>query len=140
MISSHTKCSSRRLPAAMILLSAMSAPLSAQEILIDDFNDGTDTGWTHIYWTGNPPANPLIFDASAGYYHLATTNSVAVNGAALVLAGWADSYDPGNAPFYSEGAWRVKVRANNAGTSVALGFRGEPDCVGRGYAFELTST
>src|SRR5262245_37000078 len=42
---------------------------SGQSILIDDFNDGDDLGWSTHFDTTVAPWGPVTFDARTGVYH-----------------------------------------------------------------------
>ena len=81
------------------------------EILIDNFNDGNDDGWTHIDLLPLDNGGPAIFDASSGAYNLRSTgpndNSAGGTG---ILSTWDDSADP----FYANGFLRMKVRSDVA--------------------------
>jgi len=116
--------------AVLVLVSSV----QAGPVLIDDFNDGNDSGWSHS--VNPPPANggPGIFDASSGEYRLATTNDVAPGG----VGGVASIWDNSAAPMYSEGYLRAKVRVETEGTTVSLLLRTQAGPF-RGYAFSATS-
>ena len=104
---------------------AIGLTLSANaQVLIDDFDDGNDDGWTR-YSVGveGMPWGPPIFDASTGSYHLATTGAVPEGVPAVLLSGWDESIDP----LYSEGFLQATVRADNDLTSVITVMRGTGD-------------
>lgn len=104
---------------------AIGLTLSANaHVLIDDFDDGNDDGWTR-YSVGveGMPWGPPIFDAGTGSYHLATTGAVPEGVPAVLLSTWNESVDP----FYSEGFLQATVRADNDLTSVITVMRGTGD-------------
>jgi hypothetical protein len=105
-------------------------------ILIDDFDDGNDDGWTHyVMPDDDAPWGPGIFDASSGEYNLKTTNEVTVGTAGGIVSIWDASADP----LYSEGYLRATVRCESGGTNAALWLRAEPAVEGGGaYLFTTT--
>ena len=78
--------------------------VDAETVLIDNFNDGNDDGWTH-YTSG-------IFDASSFAYNLKSSQT-------LISSGWDGSSDPK----FSEGFLRTKIRKETLGIGVALFMR-----------------
>lgn len=111
--------------------------VQAEMILIDDFNDGNDDGWTHMDSNEGKAWGPGIYDASSGEYHLGTTGTVPGRQVdrerGFMLSIWDESSDP----FYSEGFVRTKFRSDTFhGHSVIL-FRYSGDIASglNGYVF-----
>ena len=61
-----------------VVLSVWITSASAETILIDDFSDGNDAGWTRIDSNAGQAWGPGTFDASSGAYQLGTTGEVPV--------------------------------------------------------------
>lgn len=107
----------------------------AQMMLIDDFNDGNDEGWTHIDSNDGQPWGPGSFDASSGAYHLSTPGIVPTSASCrgCMLSWWDQSSDP----FYSDGLIRAKVRVDQHDSAAVLFFRASGDLTNgiNGYTF-----
>ena len=59
---------------AFTVLVGLALTTNAETIVVDDFSDGDDDGWSHVTdIPANRPWGPGIFDASSGAYHLGTT-------------------------------------------------------------------
>ncbi len=126
--------------ALAVVLSGWTTLSSAETILIDDFNDGNDDGWTRVDSNMfGQPWGPGIFDVSSGAYHLGTTGRVPIGTPAggFVLSLWDQSVDP----FYSNGLVRAKVRADTANSLASIVFRmsGDLETGLNGYLFIATS-
>ncbi|MFQ5806226.1 MAG: hypothetical protein ACE5I3_07245 [Phycisphaerae bacterium] len=105
---------------------------SAQSILIDDFNDGNDDGWTGVDPVPGEPWDPAIFDASSGAYNLRSTGVVPAYRWVAFHSQWDASVDS----FYSEGFLRAEIRANRQNTAVWFVMRaGDPPENREGYLF-----
>lgn len=119
-----------RIVAACFLAAAMCVGASADAVLIDNFDDGNDNGWSHIDNTTGNPWGPGIFDASSGSYTLATTGTLSEAHTLhdTFFSEWAGSSDPQ----FANGFLRAKMRANAEGTSLFLILRRSG---GGGYAF-----
>ena len=118
-----------------VVIVAVLCPIGASNgdtILIDDFNDGNDDGWTPSDFTETPcDVCPATFDASLLEYNIFSCCEVSAGVGGLVSL-WDASLDP----FYSEGFVRARVRANTQGTSLTLRMRGS---TGTGYDFVLST-
>ena len=103
------------------LVFAMSSPTSAYTVLIDDFNDGNDDGWTHVDSNAGQPWGPGIFDPSSGAYFFGTTGIVPEDapGRGLLFSRW----DASTHEKYSEGYLRSKVRVDTKDGTAVLLFR-----------------
>jgi hypothetical protein len=95
-----------------VLLAACSlwiaSAASAELLLIDDFNDGNDDGWTRYDYTQSDPWGPGSFDASSGRYALETQGTVTGEFKGLLTAVW----DASENPFFSNGYLRATARSN----------------------------
>ena len=89
------------------------------QVLIEDFDDGNDDGWTRHDNTIAEPWGPGVFDATSGSYHLENDSLASPGGGSGLLATWDGSADP----VYSNGFWRAKVRADSDDTFLALALR-----------------
>lgn len=92
---------------------------NAQAILIDDFNDGNDEGWTHLDGNRDEPWGPSSFDASSGSYHLTTPGDVPVGLVGPAVSLWDKSSDP----MFSNGFVRAKVRTGKEGSLASVFLR-----------------
>lgn len=113
-----------RLASVVILACCLAGMTDAQTpILIDDFNDGNDDGWTPLDTLDPPPkgGGPGIFDASSFEYNLASTGPVEPGG-----AGVTSIWDGSAAPQFNNGFLRAKVRAETENTFADLEMRGDP--------------
>jgi hypothetical protein len=88
-------------------------------VLIDDFNDGDDNGWTHVDYTIGYPYGPGIYSAATGVYRFRTTGVVPANSFNIVSAAWNASSDP----FYSHGRVRARIRSNAPVSNPAIVLR-----------------
>jgi hypothetical protein len=107
---------------------------NGETIVIDDFNDGNEDGWTHV--TDIPasrPWGPGIFDASSGAYHLGTTGVV---GSGFLVGGIRSAWDRSSDAMFADGIWRTTLRVDNAGTEAGFVVRFDPKSVS-GYVFGL---
>ena len=96
------------------------ASLSSGQILIDDFNDGNNEGWSVID-SLSEGGGPGIFDASSGAYNIRSTGDVPpVKGSSYLISPWEPSSS--NA-IYSNGLVRAKVRNNVDRTDAVLAMR-----------------
>jgi hypothetical protein len=86
---------------SVLLVAALATHAAAQPILIDDFNDGNDDGWTHIDSNDGESWGPGSFDASSGAYRLSTPGVVPTSASCrgCMLSLWDQSSDP----FYLDG-------------------------------------
>ena len=105
---------------------------TAQQVLVDDFDDGDDVGWTRHDGTAGKPGGPVSFDVTSCAYQLSTTNKVHTElpYANYGMATWDQSSDPN----FSNGFVRAKVRIDTAGCVASVGFRINEDETG-GYLF-----
>ena len=118
------RCRSRRAIVASAVLLCIFGYSKGNTVLIDDFDDGNDDGWTHVDFSTNAPWGPAIFDASSGAYDLKTTGELPrglVSG--IVNSIWNES----SAPSYSDGFLRAMVRPGNGGSIGGLLMRYEGD-------------
>src|SRR3990172_5161733 len=104
---------------------------NVEAVLIDNFNDGNDDGWSHIDNTTGSPWGPGIFDANSGSYTLATSGIVAED-PFFISDTLGSQWTGSSAPQFSNGFFRAKMRANTEGTSFFLILR---KTGGSGYAF-----
>ena len=80
-----------------------------QAILIDNFDDGNDDGWTHRDMTVGEPWGPGNWDASDGSYRIESSDAVGFDEIGSLASTWDASLDP----VFTHGHLRVKVRANS---------------------------
>jgi type II secretory pathway pseudopilin PulG len=106
---------------SLLLIATAVLPASGQ-VLVDDFSDGNDNGWTHSLTGEEEDWGPGLFEANSGAYNLKTTGLVPDNGLGALSSFWDASADP----FYTDGIWRVTVRAESGGSNVAVILRGNP--------------
>jgi len=110
---------------------------SAKLILVDDFNDGNDDGWTHMDSNVGDPWGPGIYDASTGAYNLSTTGAVpgrqVDSERGFMVSLWDESTDP----FYSNGYVRAKLRIDTFHSIGVILFRysGDLESGLNGYTF-----
>lgn len=110
------------LAGGLILTLVVTVSLPGQ-ILIDDFNDGNDKGWTHVDTTVGQPWGPGIYDASSGAYLLQGGSPAPPEDPADgLLLSEADVTDD---PLYNDGHLRFKVRVNEKNTSAFVVLRGD---------------
>ena len=123
-------CSTIVLGGVALLLGPVSVA-SATWILIDDFNDLNDEGWTQ--GDNLTTAGPRIVDADNGSYHLQSTGPTNRDGESSLWSVWNASADPG----YSEGFVRAIVRSGSTGgvTGPVLRLRTPPESPFVAYAF-----
>ena len=119
----------------VIVFVSLWATASAGSILVDDFNDGDDDGWTRTDSNDGQPWGPGIFDASSAAYQLMTTGVVPSDapGRGFLASFWDESSDP----IYSNGFVRAKVQVNTLRGVGAILFRYSGDLTSGfdGYAF-----
>ena len=110
---------------------------SRKQILIDDFSDGDDEGWTRVTSEIFTNSGLASYDASSGAYQLATTGEVAEyeTDGGFVAALWDKSADP----VYSNGLVRAKVRVDSAGCVASIAFRISRERGESGYLFVANS-
>ena len=110
---------------------------STKQILIDDFSDGDDEGWTHVTPGIFTNSGLASYDASSGAYQLTTTAEVAEyeTDGGFVAAFWDKSADP----IYSNGLVRAKVRVDSAGCVASIAFRISRERGESGYLFVANS-
>lgn len=117
---------------AIVSVLSLAATAGAQWVLIDDFNDGNDEGWTHHDLLAGTPWGPTNYDASSFEYHISSTASIPVQPEYVYTgAYWTES--AGN-PVYSEGFLRTMVRSDNPATHMASVVRWDAEIL-NGYAF-----
>ena len=91
----------------------------ASAILIDDFSDGTDAGWTHL---GNSvvPAGPASWAVVGGRYELSSSGA----GSALASAVSATFDSSATDPIFTDGVLSTSVILNTPTTAAAFSIRG----------------
>jgi hypothetical protein len=94
---------------------------ASKEILLDDFNDQDDDGWTRHDASAGKPGGPGSHDASSGAYHLTTSEDVPPGLPAISYL--AATWDKSSHPMYSNGFIRAKVRIDTEGCIASIGFR-----------------
>ncbi len=105
------------------LAAATASGLFADELsrtmLIDNFSDGDDDGWTYDDFTAGTPWGPAVYDASSGEYLIEAADLVPADDpfVGTIVATWADSRGE---PLFANGVGRVKVRANAYGTTAGI--------------------
>ena len=130
---------STRRTVSLIALSILFARASISEagtIVVDNFDDGDDSGWTHVADPSDRPWGPGIFDASGGAYQLATTGTV---GSGFMVGAVRSRWDRSSDPVFANGVWRTKVRLENAGTEAGIDLRFDPSSLS-GYAFGIEAS
>lgn len=118
---------------AFFILFANTKGSPAGTIVVDDFNDGDDSGWSHVADPVNQPWGPGIFDASSGSYHLATTGTV---GSGFMAGSVRSRWDRASDSEFADGVWRTTIRLENAGTEAGIDVRFDPESLS-GYAFGI---
>ena len=58
---------------------------NGETILIDNFDDGNDDGWTREWYLPNDRGGPPVFDATSGAYHLMSSGLVPVGAFHFVI-------------------------------------------------------
>lgn len=117
---------------AIVSVLSLAATAGAQWVLIDDFNDGNDEGWTHHDLLTGTPWGPTNYDATSFEYHISSTASIPVQPEYVYTGSyWTES--AGN-PVYSEGFLRTMVRSENSATHMGSAMRWDPELL-NGYAF-----
>ncbi|HEY3246543.1 MAG TPA: hypothetical protein VGM03_24625 [Phycisphaerae bacterium] len=111
---------------------AIGARAHAQGLLVDDFNDGNDTGWTHVEGLEPFGFGPTIYSATTGRYVIASSGTLPAY--PLTLATGAVWEASASDPAYSNGTLRVNVRVDNASTNLFTVLRGSATN-GNGYGF-----
>ena len=110
---------------------------SDAQILIDEFDDGNDDGWTHISSYLSESLGPPIFDASSQTYQLGSTQQIhdidSVRNGGFLGATWDASADP----LYSDGILRARFNITESATNFGLNFRVADDLTS--YEFGATS-
>lgn len=125
------------IPAIACALAALSlsSRVSAQLVLVDDFNDGNDAGWGHLDLLPGP-FGPTVYNASSTRYNLASSQPIGpVPQQVPTAAFWGPSVS--NA-FFDDGVLDMRVRANNAQTNVFSMLRTNPGA-GNAYAFSANT-
>lgn len=91
----------------------------AGTLLIDDFNDGNDSGWSHFDTTAGTAWGPATYDASSGAYLLEAAAPVPADdpNAGTIVATWEGARGK---PQFADGAVRGTVRANTSGTTAGF--------------------
>ncbi len=107
---------------AIVLMLAYAGPARATMILVDDFNDGNDDGWTPHDLSIGDPWGPGTFDASTGSYQFVGRSAVPVGEAGSLGSFW----DTSSEPSFSNGLLRATMRANNDTTITAIVMRATP--------------
>ena len=118
---------------AISILFARTEVSDAGTIVVDDFSDGDDSGWTHVADPANRPWGPGIFDANSGEYRLATTGTV---GGGFMAGVVRSKWDRSSEPIFKDGLWRTKLRIENAGTEAGIDVRFDTDSLS-GYVFGI---
>ena len=94
---------------------------ASPEILIDDFSEESDDGWTRHDANARHPGGPGNHDASSGAYRLTTSGQVPAGlpTVSYIAATWDNSADP----VFSNGLVRAKVRVDSRGSFASIGHR-----------------
>jgi hypothetical protein len=117
---------------AIVSVLSLAAAASAQWVLIDDFNDGNDEGWTHQDLLASTPWGPTIYDASSFEYHISSTAPIPLlNEYVFTGSYWTESAVN---PVYSEGFLRTTVRSENLATHMGTVMRWDFEALS-GYGF-----
>jgi hypothetical protein len=95
--------------AAIVLALFGGFSTSASTILIDNFDDGNDTGWTHRDYSTPQTGGPAHFAVSNGAYDLTGTNPVPTGQQGAFGATW----DQSSAPLFQNGYLRARLKANS---------------------------
>lgn len=103
-----------------LVITGRAAATATPQVLVDDFESGTDDAWTHDLAGNGESWGPGVFDASSGAYHPTTTGLVPSQGLGVLSSYWNASA----APSFNDGFWRATVRAEPGGTNVAFVLRG----------------
>ena len=122
---------------ALLYLSLVASQSIAQ-ILVDDFNDGTDDGWSHLSTFSESGLGSAVFDASSKAYRLGSTGEVhnleSARDSGFVAAIWDASSDP----LYSNGLLRTKFQINESATNFGLVLRGNADDLTNRHALKVS--
>jgi hypothetical protein len=121
-----------------VALVVASAGSGNGQILIDDFTDGKDIGWSLFDYTEGESFGPATFDASSGAYHIGSEGGHTRTGGEALVAFWDD---PTCDAQFDNGYLQARVRADNRDTVVAIALRGGTDEYGNpeGYLFSASA-
>jgi len=117
----------------VLSLAAMRGAHAIEPILIDDFDDGDDVGWTHVDLTLGTPWGSGTFDATSESYVLQSAGEVGVGQLGILVSTWNTSDEP----LFNDGYLRARVRSDTPGTNVKLMLRADADAP-TGYFFGTT--
>ena len=123
--------------AVLILAIGSRLPLSAQTILLDEFNDPNLDGWTAIDFSKGTSYGPGIFDASSGAMHFESSGDVPVGEHGYMGLTWDESADS----IFSNGFLRAKVRIDQEqdGAFATLTMRVADDPAAGAYLFHMST-
>ena len=94
-------------------------PWVGQPVLIDDFDDLNDDGWTRQDLTVGQPWGPGAYDAGSGNYRFVGAGNAPGGPMSAICARWDRSADPR----FSNGFLRAKVRVDTDVTTALLCLR-----------------
>lgn len=100
--------------------------------VIDNFDDGNDTGWSR-YVQGWLNTDEGAWSIVTGRYNMRSTLNVPTGESGTVLS----VLDASNASTYRNGTWKTKVRINNLVCSASLYTRATFDSQGLPYCYAL---
>ena len=114
------------------------ASVTGTQILVDDFNDGNDQGWSQFDYTAGEPFGPATFEVRNGAYHIASQGGHDASFNDYLFSLW--DAEGSDAPFRN-GYLQARVSADNANTIVGVIMRGTVDEEGRlvGYGFAASA-
>ena len=124
-----TGCLVLRVVAALLIVSYVA---SASAVVLDDFADGNDNGWTHLDVLDLYGLGPTVYDAGGGTYQIASSQSLPPL-PSLIGTGsfWSASAAD---PYYSEGYMRMRFCADNGISNPFSTMRMDP-LLGNYYCF-----
>ena len=124
---------------SVLLVAVLATHAAAQPILIDDFNDFVDDGWTQTDSTIGAPWGPGIIDVNGkGEYRFEGGGLVpsGTPGGGFLFSTWDESSDPQ----YSNGFFRGRIRlGNESKAGFGMRFSGTLETGFNGYLFRAIS-
>ncbi len=132
----HAICANRLVGGVLTFVAVLSlaTPAQAEPVLIDDFDDGDDVGWTHIDVLDLMGFGPTSYDASSGQYAMTSATTLPpLDFVAGAGAFWTESAVD---PQYSEGFLRHRFSPDNPATNTFTAMRLDP-VTGNFYNFAV---
>ncbi|MCO6046645.1 PEP-CTERM sorting domain-containing protein [Aeoliella sp. ICT_H6.2] len=121
--------------AVTLVATAWTTARAGTMMLIDDFNDGNDDGWTTVDTNEGESWGPGSMDPTSFAYHFSTPQDVPLE--APYRGAMSSVWDQSSDPLYTNGLWRAKVRADavDSGATILLRYTGSLETGFSLYAF-----